>query len=576
MRYSAVFIFALAAVSPACDDEDSQSERTSDECTDLSDNDRDGFVDCEDSDCWNLAVCGGGDADADADSDADSDGDVPRRFQPLIEAIEWEQEELGAPGVAVAVIEGGEVVFAAGFGSRHPREDVPVEATTLFRIASVTKMLTAVGLLQLVEDGVVDLDAPITDYLTEFSFARDPSWASSITVEQLLTHSSGIVDYIEVDGARDDSALESYLNGRFGEVAYLMAPSGRMYNYTNPGYMLAGLITETVGGSSYRTYLRENVFAPLGMDRTYFLPAEVETDDDYAVAEMIDWETGAPTLVEPDTYDNAWARPAGYAYSSVLDLARFVAFLRDGDTEVLGEAEHRAMQSPQVDTEMFLDLMHYGYGLVLSQGGYYGPGMGDFYEIDVIRHDGALPGFSSELYYVPELDLGFVTLANASGAYFYYSFATALHTLADMPSAVAGPDLEMTRAELETYVGDYLDPLNVGHVTVSLEGSRLNVFMPDVEAGGVTYNERLTPLSPRNFQLEIGGLPLQVTFIPDEEGNGEYLRTRYFVAERVVAGADPKPRPSGPPQGLDRMLRTLRQLPRPPSLFDERFLGRSR
>jgi len=332
--------------------------------------------------------------------------------------------------------------------------------------------------------------------------------------------------------------------------------------------MLAGLITETLSETYYRTYLTENVFAPLGMDRTYFLPEEVEADGDYAVSRMIDWETGDPVLVEPDTYDNAWARPCGYAYSSVLDLARFVAFLRDGDTDILGEAQHRAMQAPQVDTEMFVDLIHYGYGLMVSEGGFYGPDMGDFYEVRIIQHDGALPGFSSQLFWAPELDLGLVTLANADNAYFYASLGTALHTLGDMPSPVEGPDLDMSDEELETCVGEFQDPLNLGRVTVSLDGGRLTVFMPEVEAAEVPYDESLTQTSPRNFLLDLGGMIIPITFIMDEEGNAEYFRARYFVAERVSTDEGPEPKPPhAVPPGLSRMLRTIRQHPPRPVIF---------
>jgi CubicO group peptidase (beta-lactamase class C family) len=562
-------LLAVVVVMSSCGEDELRDETTAEDCSDLSDNDRDGLVDCEDSGCWHLEACGrvDGDADVDADGDADGDDDVPARFRPLVEVIERELAALGAPGVAVAVIEGGEVVFAAGFGSRRPGEQDPVEPTTLFRIASVTKMLTTVGLLQLVEDGDVVLSAPITDYLPDFAFIRDPSWASSITVEHLLTHASGMYDYIAIDGDREDSALSEFLNGEFGELVYLMAPAGRMYNYTNPGYMLAGLVTETVSGTYYRTYLTENVLAPLGMSRTFFLPSEVLADGDYATGDTTDWETGNPMLVEPETYDNAWARPAGFAYSSVLDLARFVAFLRDGDPAVLGDAERAAMQSPRIDTEMFLDLVHYGYGLLVSEGGFYGPGAWDFYDVRVVMHDGALPGFSSELFYVPELDVGFVTLANTDGAYFYESFAAVLHTIADMPRPVASPDLTMSREELESFAGDYLDPYNVGRVQVSLDGERLVVSMPDLDALGIPYDEELTPTSPRNFMLGLQGWPVAVTFILDEGGAVEYLRTRYFVAARVAAGAPPGPRAHRPPPGLAAMLRRLRQVPPEPLPF---------
>ncbi len=98
-----------------------------------------------------------------------------RRYQPLIDAIEKEMRSLDIPGAAVAVVEGGEITLAAGLGSKHPHRLDPVQPSTLFRIGSVTKMLTAIGLLQVVEQGIVDMNAPVTDYLPDFSFGYDPN-----------------------------------------------------------------------------------------------------------------------------------------------------------------------------------------------------------------------------------------------------------------------------------------------------------------------------------------------------------------------------------------------------------------
>src|SRR5262245_6734647 len=126
-------------------------------------------------------------------------GATDPRFDALVQAIEAERAALGAPGVAVAVIEDGKVTFARGFGSKDPESDVPVEATTLFRIGSVNKMLTAAAMLHDVETGDVDLDAPITTYLPDFQLTQDATWAPSIHARELLTHSSGLYDYLLVE-----------------------------------------------------------------------------------------------------------------------------------------------------------------------------------------------------------------------------------------------------------------------------------------------------------------------------------------------------------------------------------------
>lgn len=473
-----------------------------------------------------------------------------RRFQPLINAIEQEMKNLDIPGAAVAVIEAGETTFAAGLGSKHPHRNVPMLPSTLFRIGSVTKTLTAIGLLQVVENELVDLNAPVTDYLPDFSFAYDATWAPSITVRNLLTHTSAMADFFVIDtpGFKDDDALSRYFNSIYGQLpyAYLMAPAGRMFNYTNPGYMLAGLVTESASGTYYRHYIQENVLAPLGMTRTFFLPEEVIADGDFAYGKTLHWETGEPFVVEPNSYDNGWGRPAGLAFSSVLDLAQVVKFLRAGQPHVLTDEWRIAMQEPQMDMEMFLDLIHYGYGLIIQEAGFYHPTAPNFYRMLIASHGGDVYGFSADLYYVPDLDFGFVALTNASYSHLDMSFATALTTLCEMPAPSSIPDFSMTLADYANYVGYYHDPFNAGDIIVKLNNQQLTVEIPAFDEIGLVYSNTLLPSTPNNFVLYLYGLtqfeayPLPVTFILDSGGASEYFRTRSFVA-RYIAEIPPEP-----------------------------------
>jgi CubicO group peptidase (beta-lactamase class C family) len=485
--------------------------------------------------------------------------EIPPRFEPLVEAMENALDATGAPGAAVAVVEGGEVTFAQGFGTKHPDGGDPVEASTLFRIASLTKMLTATAILDLVEGGSVALDTPITDYLPAFSFALDATWAPGITVRHLLTHQSGVVDYLEINSPvyTDDDALASYMNGQFGEIGYLMTPPGRMYNYTNPGYMLAGLIIEEMSGMYYRQYMDANLFDRLGMTRTYFIPDQVLDDGDFAYGETIDAVTGQSTTIAPDTYDNGWGRPAGYAFSSVLDLAEFIRFLSLGNTTVLGNELLQAMMSPQVDTEMLLDLVHYGYGLTVQEGGWYGASNDNFYSMRLVLHNGAIPGFSSLLYYVPQLDLGMVTLASGNGVYFDEAFLVALETLGELPQPSPAPDISVDPNDYDKYVGTYFDPYNVGEVIIVRDGDLLTVEMPLLDQNGIVYDPVLLPLAPRNFIFQAEGYWIQSTFILDDLGNGEYWRTRAFVAQRDSGGSRARSITSSLLPSPERFLRSL-------------------
>jgi len=482
-------------------------------------------------------------AEAQPGEDADARGDAPVDapagvFQAIAARAEQERAQLGAPGVAIAILQNGQVTWSGGFGSKDPNGDDPVHDTTLFRIGSVQKMLTATALLRRVEAGQVDLQQPITTYLPTLSFALDPSWAPSITVWNMLTHTSGIVDYLEVDSAlRDDSALSEYLLGTFAQQGYLMVSPGRFYNYTNPGYMYAGLVTETVAGKPYRIDLKDSVLAPLDMNRTFLLPADVLADGDYALGKTVDWNTGAPLLAHPDTYDNAWARPAGYAWSSVLDLAKFVTFLAKGNPGVLSDTSRNAMSGEQVDTEEALDLAHYGFGVASARGFFIGS---SFYETRLLSHPGAIPGFAADLYYLPACDLGFITLANTDGAYFTSTLVQVITTLCDLPAPSTNPpDLSVDPSSFDDYVGDYQDDFNAGQVTLSRVGDELHISIPLADAASIPYGKVLTPVLPRNFLLDIQGTQLLLTVIVDDQGKGEYLRTRAFVAARQPSGSAP-------------------------------------
>jgi CubicO group peptidase (beta-lactamase class C family) len=495
-------------------------------------------------------------------------GEDPR-FDALIAAVEKERMELGAPGAAVAVIEDGEVTFARGFGSKDPDADVPVLPTTLFRIGSVNKMLTAAGLLVQVSKGTVDLSAPVTDLVPGFHFNLDASWAPTIRGEHLLTHTSGMSDYLVIDAPvsqQNDAALLTYMTGGFANVDYLMVPAGTFYNYSNPNFYLAGLLAETAAVKPYRQLMKEDVLDPLGMTRTVFLPSEVLADGDYAIGKNTSFAS-VPERVLPDTYDNAWARPAGYASSSVLDLAKFVAFLLDGDDAVLPKALVDEMQAPKVDTKEVVDLTHYAYGLGVNDGIFLG-GPDKFYAMKVVQHGGAIPGFSALVVYAPSLRFGFVSLASGDGAELVDSLVTAMTTLAPLPAPSTGPDLTVDPATFDAIAGTYQDDYNVGTIDVTHVGGALQVSMPAVDDAGIPYDATLEPYTPDNFLLGIQGTKLLVTFVADQDGIYRYLRTRVFVGTRP----DAPPPPAPPALEGDRRARLVEAIRRARPSISERLL----
>jgi CubicO group peptidase (beta-lactamase class C family) len=492
------------------------------------------------------------------------------RFDPLIAAVHADLASSGASGIAVAVIEHGKLGFSRGFGTKAPGRGDPVDARTLFRIGSVTKMMTATAVLQQVASGKVELSAPVTRYVPDFHFDRDPSWAPSITIQELLTHTSGMFDFLVAGVPADqqaDAALRSFVTTEFGADDYLMVPAGTFWNYSNPNFYVAGLVAEQTAGLPYRVLMKRRTFDPLRMTRTLFLGSEVLADGDYALGTNLVDPT-LPALIMPDTYDNAWARPAGYAWSNVEDLARFAEFLMNGNSAVLPPGLHRAMQAPQVNTELEADLLQYGYGLVVQQGFFVGSA---FYRAKLVWHNGDIPGFSALMAYVPSLQFGFIALANIDNVGFDASLAAALQTLARLPAPVAPPDLSIDPSSFGTYAGVYHDPFLVGDITVTVSGNDLAVDIPVLTQLGLGYDRVLVPSAPDNFSLTLrdpstGAITSQlpVTFLPDDTGQIRYFRTREAVGIRSAAVALQRPLPSLTAAEREARLRALLRSQEPP------------
>lgn len=476
------------------------------------------------------------------------------RFDALAKVVDAEREDLGAPGLAVAVLLDGELAWCEGFGSRTPAGDEPMGAETLMRMGSVNKVLTAIGALQEVEAGTLSLDAPLPDLLGEdWTFALDETWAPQLTLHHLLTHQGGMVDYLSIDGPSGNDALSNWVDGWMLRNLYLMAPPGSFFNYSNPNFSIAGRLIEHGSGQYYVPRMQEGVFAPLGMDRTVFRPAQVLSDGDYAVGQTWDWTGATSDLVEagPDAYDNAWARPAGYAWTSVEDLGRLAAFLMHGNPEVLTEGSRQALMSSQVDALGVPELDSYGYGLFVQTGIFLEDG---FHAFPWVTHNGAIPGFSAEMHVMPEQGFALITLANGDGVYLRDTLAEALK-LIELPPVSDGPDL--TPPDPADYVGHFYDPWNVGPWTFSLdEGGQLVMDMPLLDQHGVPYEPEVVPLHGNTFLIRVQGIWMDVTFVPEEGGDWRWARTRYFVGEReeplARVGSAPNP---------ERLQRILRERP---------------
>jgi CubicO group peptidase (beta-lactamase class C family) len=492
----------------------------------------------------------GADGAAPSDAGAD-DGDapfadppIPTEFQAFAAAFDAERKSLGASGAAVAILQGGQITFAHGFGVKGPNSTAPVDAHTLFRIGSMTKALTATTFMTLVAEGKADPSATMLSIAPDVDFnfgdAGCGNCGAEVTLDELMSHQTGLFDYLAISGPTADSALSDFLTGSdFATNDFFMDPPDSFWNYANPNFYLVGLAVERASGVPYRQAVQQRVLGPLGMNRTFFLPSDVLADGDYTNASSTD-DAGSPWDVSPSSYDNAWARPAGYAFSSVLDYALFVQFLNAGAPAVLPDAQRQQMMASQVDTLEFGDVEGYGYGLLLESGFFVN---NDWYSVPQVWHDGSIPGFATEWFLIPSTGFGIVAFANADNAYFDTSVGVAFQSFAGLGAPGTPPTLTSDPTTFPALAGNYDDPNIVGRVIVSVDSKdNVSVSMPDLDAAKIPYTAALTPAgSPYNFTETVDGLEEGITFIPDASGKNKWFRTRDYVAEWVGAAAKDAP-----------------------------------
>jgi N-acyl-D-amino-acid deacylase len=296
------------------------------------------------------------------------------------------------PGVAVAVIRRGEVVKAQGYGLANVEHEVPVTDRTIFQSGSVGKQFTAAVVMLLVEDGKIALSDPLTKF-----FPDAPAAWSGITVQHLLTHTSGIPDY--TDGAVDYH--RDYAEDILVRLAYGLKPTftaGAEWSYSNTGYVLLGAIVRQASGSFYGDVLRDRVFRPLGMTT-----ARVISESD-----IVPHRAAGYWLDDGRLQNQEWVSPTlnttadGALYLSVRDLIAWDKGLRA--RAILKPESWAAVYSP---VRLNSGRRHpYGFGWTVER----------IAGQDVRRHGGGWQGFKTDIARFEGDDLTVIALANLANA----------------------------------------------------------------------------------------------------------------------------------------------------------------
>lgn len=330
-----------------------------------------------------------------------------------IDAYVAEQmQRLNIPGASLAIVEDDKIVHLRGFGQARPGGDAPSPQTT-FPLASATKSFTALAVMQLVEAGKIELDAPVQRYLPWFRVA-DPQASAQITIRHLLNQNSGLpgVPGIIALANLDDSPGTAERQARALSTLKLNRPVGASFEYCNWNFNLLGLVIEATSGESYTEYIQNHIFDPLDMSHSYTSQA-LARQDDLAVGHRY-WFTlpqAMPKLPIP-----RGSLPTGGLISSAEDIARYlIAHLNEGKygaTQILSPAGMAQLHRGAVDAiEAGVDMGQYSMGWFITDINV-GINSGTD-QTKVIWHHGNLPDFSSYMAHLPEQKKGIVLLINA-------------------------------------------------------------------------------------------------------------------------------------------------------------------
>lgn len=376
------------------------------------------------------------------------------RLAPL-DGQHWQQQldelaaDHGVPGAVLGVLRLGDPdVYNWATGVLNIVTGVPVTTDSLFQIGSITKTWTATLIMQLVDEGRLDLDAPVTDVLPELQLG-DPELAKQVTMRHLLTHSSGIDGDIFVDTGRGDDCLERYVAG-LGD-ARTNHPLGQTFSYCNTGYAIAGRVIEVLTGQTWDTALTARLIEPLGLDHTCTLPEEALLHRAAVGHVGTPGESlkVAPTWVLPRS-----AGPAGLICSTAADLLAFARLHLTGgrgpdDAELVSARSIAAMQSHQADLPDVYTLGD-SWGLGWIRYGWD--------DERLVGHDGGTIGQSAYLRLLPERGIAICLLTN--GGHPHDLYRDLVGELVDELANVHMPDpleppVESPRIDAGRYVGTY-------------------------------------------------------------------------------------------------------------------------
>lgn len=384
-------------------------------------------------------------------------------------------------GLAVGIVHEGRLVYAKGFGVADQRQKRPVTPDTVFRIGSISKTFTSIGVMQLWEQGKVDLDAPVNKYLKHYKVGHPDAGAPPITLRHIFTHTTGLGDLLSLRAllpnqkdlsiaakpGQAPSVADFYK--KIGGITTELYP-GSKWSYDNHAYGTLGQIIEDVSGQPFGDYMIEHVFEPLGMMKSDYYRSD-------RVRELLaEGYMPSPKGMKIVNFTDIVVPGAGSIFSSVNEMHKYVSALMNG-----GKNEHGTVLKPETLEMMYTPQYQHDPRL---------PAMGITFWLEnadghrIVWHGGGWPGFISAMMVAPDDKVAVLAFTNASNRVPWAVAGELMRRLLDVPAEKVQPP--------------YQDIPSAPHIWSELTG----VYMPKP---GISTNGRVWATYGGGFQVLVQG-----------------------------------------------------------------------
>lgn len=411
-------------------------------------------------------------------------------FKDLEGFILEKMSETKIPGLSIAIVEGNKTIYARGFGFRDLSSGLPATPRTLYGIGSVTKSFTAMVIMQLAEEGKINLDDPVEKYIP----VKLRPFEKTVSIHHFLTHSSGVpaLAYAEafirgVLGLDHHwlpvSSPEDIITFMRDAEKWAVSKPGKNFFYLNEGYVLLGYIISKLSGLSYEEYIKKRILEPLEMSRTFFSKFDIENDEDRATPYIVDREEKHI----PSTFPFGITSDGGLI-SNVIDLSNYIKMhINRGKfekTRIVNSEMLELMEKTHINLPyQVFGGESYGYGWMITP---------KFHGYRLVGHGGSVLVYTAYVGYIPEKKVGVAVLANTSGYLLSHVGMYALSQLLGVdpetsPFIKSDKILNKLQGEYETYMGTM-------KANVKKKGDFLYIEIKD------KYTEEIIPLIPEKLE----------------------------------------------------------------------------